>query len=82
MALFSGAQVTLLLQAVQQRVEGSGADPVPVPGQFLDHAEPKDRFLNRVMKDVQPNQAGIEIPILRNSVIGFRFRHSIMNTPV
>jgi hypothetical protein len=34
-----------------------------MPSQFLRHAQAKDRFLRRVVKDVEADQAGIEITV-------------------
>ena len=42
--------------------------------EFLDHAETKDGFLDRMMKDVQADQAGVKVAIrAERIVIVFRF---------
>src|ERR1035438_4561825 len=80
-AHFSRAQVTLLLQAVQQGVEGTGADAITVAGQFLHHAEPEGRLFGCVVQHMQADQAGVEIPVLTGGdILEFRFRHAITNT--
>jgi hypothetical protein len=48
---------------MQQWVQASRANAIPVPGQFLDHAEPEDRLFGRVVEEVQPDHAGQKIPI-------------------
>ena len=75
-ALLAGTQVALLLQPVKQRIQAARADPVAVPPQFFDHAEPEDGLFDGVMQDVQPNQAGVQIAVGQQA-IDFRFRHSI-----
>src|ERR1051326_5740711 len=42
-AFFAGAEIALLFERVQQRIQAAGADAVTVAGEFLDHAEAENR---------------------------------------
>jgi hypothetical protein len=42
---------------VQKRIEGSKADPITVPREFLCHFESKDRPFDGMMKNVETDQA-------------------------
>ena len=77
MALLGRAQVAFFLEAVQQRIKGSQADPVPVPGELFGHFQSEDRFFDGVMKDMQPDKARVKIPIFKLAISDFRYRHSI-----
>src|ERR1035441_5566134 len=67
-ALLPGTEIALLLQPVEQGIQTAWADPVAVPRQFLDHAEPENGFFRGVMQDVQPDQAGVEIAVGRQAM--------------
>ena len=48
-----------------------------MPRQLLGHFESKDRPFDSVIKDVETDQAGVQVVILKAGiVIGFRYRHS------
>jgi hypothetical protein len=51
------------LQAIQQRIQRAWTDAVAMPGEFLLHAEAKDRGFYCVVENVQPNQARIQIAV-------------------
>src|SRR5580698_7764215 len=68
--LFTGLQVALALEPMQDRVHGPWAELVAVTAQLLDDAEPKDRgFVDRVVKDVQPDHAGVEVLVIHPSCV-------------
>jgi hypothetical protein len=48
---------------MEDGVHRAGAELVTMPRQFLDHAEPEDGLLGGMMKDMEPDQPGIEILI-------------------
>jgi hypothetical protein len=61
---------------MQDGVHGPGAELIAMPGELFDHAEPEDWLFGGMVKDVEPDKAGIEIAVkdLVQSVIvdGFR----------
>src|SRR5437016_5136281 len=60
-ALFGRAQITLILEAVQERIQTTGADPVSVPRELLDHAETEDGLFDGVVQDVKADESGIQL---------------------
>ena len=62
-AFLVGTSGGSLLQAMQQRVERPGADPIAVTGELLDYTEPEYGALGCVMQHVQANEARVEIAI-------------------
>ncbi len=54
-------QQTAAFETVEQRVQGSGADPVAVVRQFLDHGEPKDRLVRGMQQHMDADKAGKEL---------------------
>jgi hypothetical protein len=74
-----GAQQPFLLQAVNDGIEGTGAQSIPVPGKFLNHAETKNRLLTCVVKDVEPDQPRVQTLIGGFAFhIEYRYRISII----
>ena len=62
---------------MQDGVKRAGTDFVTVTLQLLDHGEAVDRLLRRMVKNVEPDQPGIEILVLHRPrytyfVIGIR----------
>ena len=51
------------LQAVEQRVEGSRADPVSVVFELIHHRQAKDGPVSGVDQHVNSDKAGKEIPL-------------------
>jgi hypothetical protein len=65
LASFRRSNVALSFQAVKNRVKRARTDPVPVAGEFLNHAEAEDgRLVDGVMKDVQADEARVEITVV------------------
>ncbi len=50
------------LQAMQQRVEGAGADAVAVVREFFHHRQAKDGFLRGMEQHMDANKAEKEFP--------------------
>ena len=55
--LFRGVQEAGGFQAVEERIEGSGADAVAVMGEFVHHGESKDGLVGRVDQHMNPDKA-------------------------
>jgi hypothetical protein len=51
--------------AVEERVEGSGADMVAVMGEFGHHGEAKDGFVESVHEDMDADQTGKQVAMMR-----------------
>ena len=76
--MLSRAQISLFFQTVQKRIKRPETDLIAVPRQFLSHLESKDRPFHGVMKNVEADQARVEVTVLKAVIgIGFRYRHSI-----
>jgi hypothetical protein len=58
------SEVSLLFQPVQDWVQSSRTDPISVPCKLLDHAEAENRFLGRVMQDVEADKAGVQVAVV------------------
>jgi len=54
------AQISFAFEAVKERVEGSSAQPVAVPPEFLDDSQPENRLLRRVVENVEADKSGID----------------------
>lgn len=54
------AQIAFAFEAVKERIEGSGAQPVAVPSEFLDDSQSENRLLRRVVEDVEADKSGID----------------------
>src|SRR5208283_5419492 len=54
------ANISLLLQPVQDGVQRAGAQSVPVSGEFFDHRKPIEQARKSVMQKVQANQTTVE----------------------
>ena len=80
-ALGPGFEVALALQPMQHRIERSRADPVTVLAQLLEHPVAEELALDRMVQDMQADQAAQEVLMLRRfhatPVIGIRLRISI-----
>jgi len=48
---------------MQNRVERAGAEVISVPPQLLDHAKTEDLAFGRMAKDVQSDEASIQIRV-------------------
>ena len=55
-ALLVGAQITLALQTVENRIKCAGAELVAVPPQFLSDPNSVKRLLGGVVKNMQTDQ--------------------------
>ena len=62
-AELAGAEITLLLEVVEQGIKAAGADAVAVARKLFDHAEAEDGFFGGVVEDVEPDEAGIQVAI-------------------
>ena len=56
-----GAKQTFLFQSVEQGIQGAQGQTIAVPRQFLDHAKTENRFIARMVENMQADQAGIEV---------------------
>jgi SAM-dependent methyltransferase len=61
---------------MKDRIQRAGAEPVAVTAELLDDAESENRLPRRVMKNVKPDEPGVEGSILHDG-IGSRYRVSI-----
>jgi hypothetical protein len=62
--VLAGAQIALLFQAVQHRVQATRTDAVAVAGKLFHHAEAEDRWLmDSMVENMQADQTGIEVMI-------------------
>src|SRR3954466_10141207 len=59
----AGPKVTLSCHAVQDGIEGAGAQPIAMATKLVDHRLAEDRAFGGVMKDMQPDEAGVQVPI-------------------
>jgi hypothetical protein len=77
--LWPGLQQPASLQPVKNGIQRARAEPVSVPGKLFNDPEAKDFLLAGVVKNVQPDQAGIKPrvaqskPPLSDSVIAYRY---------
>ncbi len=62
-SLLCGTQQPPPFEAVEQRVDGSGAQPIAVSREFFDDAEAEDRLQAGMMQDVESDQARVEVPV-------------------
>src|SRR5665213_1420967 len=53
---------------MQDGVERTSAELVTVVRQLLDHREPVNRFVHRVVQDMKPDQPGIEEAVVHPAV--------------
>jgi len=60
-----GLQITLGLEAVQDGIQRARAETIAVPGQLFDHPQAEDLTLPGVVEDVQANESGIEVAVVR-----------------
>src|SRR5579863_6795159 len=67
-ALFRRTQVALLFEPVQEWIKRSKTDPITVPGQFLGHFHPEDRSFHGMMKNMETDQASVEIAVLKGII--------------
>jgi hypothetical protein len=75
-SLLGGAEIALLLEAVEQGVEAPRADAIAVPGELLDHTEAENGFFGGMVEDVEADEAGVEVAVGVPIMIKLRFRHS------
>jgi hypothetical protein len=62
--LEDGLQEPAAFQAVEERIESSRSDAIPVMGQLLHHCESKDGFVGRMDEHMDPYQAEKEFPLV------------------
>jgi hypothetical protein len=60
----SALKVALTFQSAHERVQRAGAYSVAVPPEFLDHTESEDWLFDGMVKNMQADQAGIEVAII------------------
>ena len=53
---------------MEDRIKGSGADLVSVPGKLFCHACSEDGFMPGVMQDVKTDHAGVKIAVIRIAI--------------
>ena len=58
------SQIAAFLKPVQDRIQSASTQFVAVSSQFLDHCQPINRLLHRMMQNMQPDQASVEEPII------------------
>jgi hypothetical protein len=75
-SLLGRPQIALLLHAVEEWVQAAGAYAIPMPRKLFDHAEPKDRFLNGVVQNVNPDEPRVQVPGFGQVVWLLLRRHS------
>jgi hypothetical protein len=66
-------QVSFLFEAMENGVEGAGAQFISVMGQFLDDAQSEDRFFRSMMEDMKANETANDV------TIDFRYRHATLS---
>jgi hypothetical protein len=49
---------------MQERVEGSRSDAIPVMRQLLHHGQSKNGFMRRMDEDMNPYKTGKEFPLM------------------
>ena len=52
---------------MQDRIERAGAQPIAVAAELVDHPLAEDGALCRVVQDVQPNEAVVQVAIFHRS---------------
>jgi hypothetical protein len=57
-------QQAAAFQAMQEGVEGSGTDAIPVMRQLLHHRNPEDGLVGRMYEYMNPYQAEKEFPLV------------------
>jgi hypothetical protein len=62
--LEDGLQQTAAFQAVQEGVEGSGTDAIPVMRQLFHHRQPKNGLVGRMNEYMNPYEAEKEFPLV------------------
>src|SRR5262249_12650501 len=62
--LLTGREITFLLQPLQQWIQVSGTDAIPMARELFDHTEGEDRLLRGVMEYLQPDQSGIQVTVI------------------
>jgi hypothetical protein len=66
---FGRAEIATLLQGVENWVERSGAETIPMSLQFMDDAEAENRFLRGVMQNMQTNETRVKNQALRTGSV-------------
>src|SRR5260370_28619525 len=69
------SQIAAFLKPVQDRIQSASTQFVAVSSQFLDHCQPINRPLHRMMAYLQAYQASVEEPIIDH--IGNRYWHPL-----
>ena len=69
-ALLIGAEQPLFFQSVEYWVQCSWAELVTVPRQLFDHAQTEDSLLCCVVKNVEADEARIELPGIHKLLFG------------
>src|ERR1700730_1289011 len=68
-SFFGRSQVPLLFKPLEERIQAPWTDAVAVPGKLLDHAQAEHRPLNCMMKNVEPDQTRVQIPVRGSSFL-------------
>ena len=76
------AQIALLFETLEQRIQAARADAVAVARELFDHAQAEYGLLHRVMENMEPDEAGIEEAVGGRFILGFRFRFQSMNDSI
>jgi hypothetical protein len=51
---------------MEDGIQRARADAISVPGQLFDHAETEDLPFHSVVKDVKPDESGVQVSIVRS----------------
>ena len=65
-------QQAAAFQSVQEGIESSRADTIPVMGQFLHHGQPEDWFVRSVHQYMNPNKAEKELSLVTGHKVNIR----------
>ena len=58
-----GFEESALFETVQQRVQGSGTDPIAVVGEFFHHRKAEDGLMRGMYQDVDSDEPEIEFAL-------------------
>jgi hypothetical protein len=65
-----GTEQTILFESVENRVQRPRAELISVPSQLFDHAQAEDSLFCRVVKDMETDEAGIQLPRIEEFLFG------------
>lgn len=82
-SLLGRPQVSLLFEALKERIQAPRTDAVSVTRQFFDHPQTEDRTFNGVVEYMEPDQARVQVTVgCSILLLGIRFRHRITNSDI